>query len=450
MSFEDLENSIKNAVKRFKSLEGKVKIVSHNDCDGICSASIMLKALKREDRIFSLKFVTVLSDEALKEISECDEPIIFITDLGSSNIESINKYLKNKQVFILDHHQISSIEELNNITHINPFLFELDGKDISGSGVTYLFTKYLNEENIENAYIAVTGAIADIQERNGFDGLNKIILEDALPKIEIKKGLRIFGYTSKPIHKVLMQSYDPFIPEVSGNELGAIKFLEQNDIKYRDKDKFRTISDLDENELKKLIEAIIISRLNTEKNPEDVIGNIYLVNNEEGIFSNLQEITSIINACGRLDKYFTGVGVLLNNKKSRKEALTIWDEYKQELIKSLEWIYSNKDKFTETDKIIIINVKNNIKENIISPISSLISRSIYYNKMLFILGYTKENKIKVSSRYRGNNEVNLKEILENVTNEYKLNLGGHKNAAGCILDIKDEERFISDLLNYFK
>ena len=63
-------------------------------------------------------------------------------------ISDINDLMKDKVVLILDHHQPEEVEAENNICHINPHLHGIDGsKEISGSGVVYLFSKAVDKSN---------------------------------------------------------------------------------------------------------------------------------------------------------------------------------------------------------------------------------------------------------------------------------------------------------------
>ena len=73
--------------------------------------------------------------------------------------------------------------------------------------------------------------------------LNNEILETAVKhrKIKVEKGLRLFGVHTKPIHKVLEYSTDPYIPGISGNESGAIQFLHQIGIEPKNGNKWKKI-----------------------------------------------------------------------------------------------------------------------------------------------------------------------------------------------------------------
>jgi len=57
-----------------------------------------------------------------------------------------------------------------------------------------------------------------------------------------------------------------------------------------------------------------------------------------------------------------------------------------------------------------------------------------------------ENKIKVSTRIAGRDietPRNLKHLMDSITNSLGSGeSGGHKYAAGCTINLKDEEKFI--------
>ena len=49
---EDFLNKLKEAVDKFRGLEKKpIRIICHHDSDGVCSASILTKALIRENLV---------------------------------------------------------------------------------------------------------------------------------------------------------------------------------------------------------------------------------------------------------------------------------------------------------------------------------------------------------------------------------------------------------------
>jgi RecJ-like exonuclease len=448
-----MKDLIEKAVKEFRLLDDKpIRLISHLDCDGLSSASIIVKALKRENKKFVLSIVKQLNENVLKELSLENYSTFIFTDLGSGYIKLINNNLKSRKIFIFDHHVPDDFENYDNIIHVNPHLANVENasEKISGSGVTYLFAKSLNNENKDISYIAVIGSIGDMQN---FEYLNKEILEDAIneDKIEVRRGLKMFGSQTKPLHKILQFSVDPFIPGVTGSEEGAINFLSDIGINIKENNNFKKLVNLNEDELKKLTTGIILKRLGSEKNPADVFCNIYLLKNEdeESVTKDAREFSTLLNCCGRMNKPSIGIGVCLNNKRLKEKASDLLREYKIELINSLSWFHNNKDKMNKGDNFVIINAQENIKDTLIGTITSIISKSNIYkdNTILISMAYTLDNNVKISARLcNGNNEIDLREILKKITKD-EWETGGHKNACGCLIPIEKENEFIQRCLN---
>ena len=187
-----MDKHIKEGVKRFNSIDKKetIRIISHLDTDGICSAAILTKAMIRERRKFSVTFINYPSKGFILSLTNEPSKHYMFLDLGTSHLKEIKKFLKEKDVYILDHHSTRIKKPDDEIVHINPNMFGIEGsKEISGAGVAYLFSKAMNPKNADLAYLGILGAIGDSQENNGFLGKNNEILKDALDskKISIEK-----------------------------------------------------------------------------------------------------------------------------------------------------------------------------------------------------------------------------------------------------------------------
>ena len=119
----DFLNYIKEAVLDFRNVGNKsVRIIGHLDSDGLCSTSIITKALHREKIKFVSSIVKQVTEKLIEELINEDYEIIIFVDLGSGSIELINEKLINKKVFILDHHSTSKVK--TNVWNINPLLFD--------------------------------------------------------------------------------------------------------------------------------------------------------------------------------------------------------------------------------------------------------------------------------------------------------------------------------------
>ena len=448
MMMQNFLEKIKQEAENFKADDGTIKVVSHLDADGLSSAAILTKALKRLDRKFSLSIVKQLSPSILSQFKSEAYEIFLFADLGSGNIVDIKKNISAKKVIILDHHQPQHVE--NSFSHLNPMLFGLDGnKDVSGAGLAYLFAKFLDEKNQDLSTLALIGAIGDNQESKGFTSLNKIILEDAKQYLEIITGLRMFGTQTKPLFKILQYSTDPYIPGVTGDEQASKDFLKQLNL-----DPEKKLIHLNHEEMKKLVTSIILQRLGSEENPEDVLGPIYLLKSEqeESPTKDLREFATLLNSCGRLNKPSLGIGACMQDPKLKQEAIFLLNDYKKEIISSLNWFYSNKEKVIEAGNIIIINAENNIRDTMIGTLTSIIAKSNIYpeSTILIALAHSIDENTKISIRCSNhkNHDLNLKEILNSVTSKLGCQAGGHRNAAGALIPQEKEAEFIELLKNF--
>ena len=454
-SYELFKEDIKKAVEEFKKIDKKevIRIVSHLDADGISAASIMVKCLNNDNRKYSISIIQQIKKEILEELAREPYKYYIFTDIGSGAITGIEERFKSKKVFIFDHHKPEKIEiKSNNIFFINPHKFGIDaGREVSGSGIVYLFASCLNKKMEEFAHIAIIGAIGDMQEHNGFEKINNEILQTAIKKGKIKviRGLRLFGAQTKPLYKVLEYCTDPFIPGVTGSESGAIQFLHHIGINPKHGKDWKKVGHLTKEEMKNLVTGVILKRLD-EKNPDDVLGNVYILKEEKGESptKDAKEFATLLNACGRLDKASLGIGACLGDKKIKKKAIYLMGDYKKEIINSLKWYNKNKTNSfaTKGDGYIIINAKDNIRPTLIGTLASILSKSNNFNeKFIMSMAQLLDGTTKVSLRVCGNNnDVDLKQIIDDIIKDMpNCEAGGHANAAGALIPTNIEKEFIN-------
>ena len=427
----ELEKSIKKVSNSFlENSKGKMlQVVSHFDTDGITSAAIFIQAMKRLDQKFSLKIIKGLNKKIIESLNK-ERPTIFL-DLASGSLEDIKKSGIEK-VFIIDHHEIDPSKIPENVEIVNP---ELSNKEkISSSGLVYLFCKEINEQNKEFAKLAVLGMIGDMLEKE-IDKLNNGILEDS--EIKRKRGLLIYPST-RPLNRVLEFSSNPFIPGVTGNPKGVIELLREAELSPEG-GKYKNLIDLTEEEMEKLITSIVLR--NPEKKHKELIGDLFLIK-LFGKLEDAREISAKINACSREGHPEVAIGFCLENFSSKKKAESIHTKYKQQLISGIRFA-QEKEKINGKGYM-ILNAKDKIKDTMIGTVSSILANSPGYEKGTVIVGmsYDGKEKIKISTRNAGRDGRNLRELLSSVMQSFNGEVGGHHQAAGCVIDLKDEEEFI--------
>ncbi|MBI2142074.1 DHH family phosphoesterase, partial [Candidatus Woesearchaeota archaeon] len=351
-----------------------IRIVSHLDADGISSCSVLVKAVTRANRQYVVSVMQKLDQAEAASLAKEDYNYFAFTDLGSGQFRVLKEHMKGKKLYILDHHKPDATGESENIVHVNPHLFGIDGsKEVSGAGVAYLFAKALDERNMDMAHIAIVGAIGDVQESSGFQRVNSEILADAVKagKMKVIPGLKVFGAQTKPLHKLLAYSTEHKIPGVTGSESSAIQFLNQLGISPQKGNSWKKLVDLEDEELRKLVAGILIRRVN-EKEPEAIIGPVYILCEEEkeSPLRDAKEFSTLLNACGRMDKAELGIGCCLGNKKLKAKAIDHLADYKKEIMKALNWFEASyglgsSKHLIKGKNYIIINAGRNIRETMI-------------------------------------------------------------------------------------
>jgi RecJ-like exonuclease len=427
-------SKIKSVISKIEELSKTkpIAIISHFDTDGITSAAIFSRALHRWNKKFSMKIVKNLDEDFIKSLPESH--ILIFLDLASGSLSHLKS--KNTEIFILDHHEIAQ-EIPPNVTMINPLLH--NAEPISGAAICYLFAKSLSSENKDLANLAVIGMVGDMLEKN----IGKIydeILKDS--ETTIKKSLLLYPST-RPLDKALEYSSNLFIPGVTGSYKGVLDLLRDANIP-KIEGRFKSLCELTEEEMSKLITSVMLKMMHN-KNHADFIGNLYLVK----IFNRLEdarEFSALINACSRMDSPETALGFCLGNKKYVEEAEKIYIEYKQHLISALKYLSEAGTDKIQGKNYAIINAKNNIKDTIIGTVTSMISHSPVYSEgtIIVALAYN-EDKIKVSARIAGKEGKNVREVLSKVVVPLGGEVGGHPNAAGCLISREKEAQFISEL-----
>lgn len=431
--------------KIFSSLikEKNVKIVSHLDADGLTSGSIIARMLLREDSSFELRIVKQLVDDTIKDLKIDENDFLILTDLGSGQLNLLKGILEKTQILILDHHEPERLNHLN-LFHLNPLLF---GKEeISSSMLCYLFAKSVDIKNIDLIHLAIVGAVGDeIDENWKFTGFARKILKEAenVGKVVILKGLRLYG-RSRPVHKALEYSFNPFIPGISGSESGAVQFLSELGITIKDDDEWRALKELTIEEQKRLASAIIIERLRgKQSDAADIFGEIYLLSELPEEIQDAREFATLLNACGRLGKYETAIELCLNDLTAIKNSDSILTEYRKKISEGIELI-RNGDVIKTTENATYIFCADKVLDTMIGTLTSISINSNLVNTDKPVFGFADSNgSVKVSARAsRKLKQINLKEIIVYAMEQLHAEGGGHKFAAGALIQKKDKDKFV--------
>ena len=436
--------------------DGLIHVFSHLDADGVAAAGIIGKTLFRLDAKFRIRITQWIDEKIVGEITSEKPQLIIFTDFGSGYIDLLNEKLADL-IVILDHHQIIGKESAN-VVHVNPHLHGIDGaRDISGSGVAYFVAKVVDKDNIDLAPVAVVGALGDMQDKydqRELGGVNEKIVEDATNAglLTVEKDLIFFGRETRPIHRTLASTTNPFIPGISGEEDKSLAFLVSLDIKPRHGEKWRALRDLSDEEKKKLCSALADYLLSKGLRYEvtNLIGHVYILNREEPWtpLRDAREFAVLLNATGRMDKPSLGVSICMGDRFSAlEEANKVLEEYRRTISKYLGWVMEKPERMKELENIYVVYGENFIGDKIVGAISSILSTSLP-NPEKPLIAYAnveEEGLAKFSARTIDtltNKGVNLGEVMQVAAEKCQGKGGGHNVAAGAQVPIEKISAFI--------
>ncbi|MEK6963685.1 MAG: DHHA1 domain-containing protein, partial [Nanoarchaeota archaeon] len=266
--------------------------------------------------------------------------------------------------------------------------------------------------------------------------------------IHVTRCLKFFGFQTMPIHKLLEYISDMKIPGITVSESWAIQFLHTLGIDPKVGNNWKTFGDLTQEEVQRLSVAIILKR-SAHPNPEDVFTKIYTLPSEErgSPLRDAKEFSTLLNACGRLNKASLGMGACLNDPELKKLALQEMFTYRKELVKALNWFDANKDsdRVFKTDKFMIINAEKNILATMIGTTASILSRggSLPQDYIILSMAQNTDNTTKISLRVVGDGDsIDCKDLVCKMVEQSAGEAGGHKHAAGAVIPTEKEEAFI--------
>src|SRR4030042_3342390 len=231
-------SSFKPAVDVFNSNveQGAViRILTHNDADGVASGGIMSNVAKRVGIPFKTTGEKRLDEQILRSVVEEKPSLVVLTDFGSGYLEMVGKALTDVETIIFDHHMPVG-NPPSNVMQVNPLFHGIAGsRDIAASGVCYLFAKTLDPRNVDLAPLGLVGALGDQQdkgEKKSLKGMNTLIEEDATAAGLLSKevDLIFYGHETRPIARAIANTTTPFIPGLSGREDSSVAFPTPIDI----------------------------------------------------------------------------------------------------------------------------------------------------------------------------------------------------------------------------
>ncbi len=449
----------------------KVIVATHIDADGISAGAIASNALERAGVKADVRFFKKLDEEAINGLTVERPDIIWYTDLGSGSASKLGEV----PTVVSDHHvpDVSTggadrtgqarLFDFSQVIHVNPQLHGISGAtDLSGAGATFLVAAALDERNSDLSHLAVLGGVGDLQDHRTrrLEGLNREIAALAVSAgvLDIVQDIRLFGRETRPVHKMLEYSSDPFLPGITSDEQAAISFLLSNGIELKEGDAWRTWSMLTQEERDTVIDALRELLTKRSRRPDTILrltGEVYVLKREDegSPLRDAKEFATLLNACGRHGRGEIGLAICKGDREGMfQEGLALLRDHRSALSQAISLA---KDLgVTRMRNIQYFDAGPDIEETIVGTVAGMLlgeagsDRSAPMVAFADSMEYSGEPKAKASARgtqdlvSRG---MDLSAAMRRAAETVGGVGGGHNIAAGATIPASKKSDFLAEL-----
>ena len=448
-----------------------IAIATHIDADGVSAAAIACCALERRGIRSNVTFHKKLDEHVLLSLKERKSDLVWFTDFGSGSLSKI----EGIESVVTDHHVPeerevprdrkgqTSLADFSSVVHLNPQPHGISGAtDLSGAGCTFIAAVALDDRNMDLAHLAVLGAIGDLQDQKSkkLVCVNRAILEvaQASGTIQAVEDIRYFGRETRPLHKMLEFSSDPFLPRITGNEEGALGFLLELGIELKEGDDWRTWSGLTSNEKTRIISELREYLLACKRRPDVVdrlVGEVYVLLREpKGTpLRDSKEFATLLNACGRHGRAEVGLKICMGDRgEVLSEGEALLRDHRSALSKALAWAKGSG--IIRLRNVQFFDAGDEIEDTIVGTVAGMLLGSEGADRSAPMVAFAESteysDKPKLKASGRGTQELvskgmDLSYAMKKAAEVVGGVGGGHNIAAGATIPADRRDEFLSKL-----
>jgi len=398
----------------------RMRVISHNDADGITSAGLMCAALQRAGMPFHATLVPRLDESVVDAL---EGPVVFC-DMGSGQPDLISRV--KGDVFVLDHHR--PVGTLS-CPSLNPHQVGIDGAfELSAAGTVYSVVRQMGD-NTDLAGLALVGALGD---RQTLAGPNRDILDEAIEDrvVTTRPGLKLAE--DGPLEEVFNRSIEPLL-DITGDQARIKSFLDEVGVKGQ-------VQELRGEDLSRLSTALVLKLLMQGSFAADtIVGGMIRLNKE--VVENAFELVQILNACGKLDRPGLGLTLCLRDGSMLGDGRRIAAEYRGSLLTELKSLRENKQEMQHIRYLLASDMKAG------GVVAGMGIRYLYPDRPMIVLN-NKEGVVKISARGNKplvNAGLDLSVALRSAAESVGGAGGGHTIASGAAIPPGSEEKFLEEV-----
>ena len=421
----------KEIASKLLATKNPIRIISHNDADGISSSAIIAVSLLREKKLFHLSNVRGFNQKVIDRLKNNSSDLTVITDLGSGQIELFEGV--DNEIIVIDHH-LGFGKPPSNVHELNAHKVGVDGTyEACAASLAFAVSVSMNDKNWDLAPLAIAGIIGDRQNVGGLKGHNKDVVNSAAKKgsIQIIKSISLYGNN---LREALAYSVEPYLVDYSGNLSKIDKALKDINIEGT-----TTISKLTDNEIS-LLGSWIITKLIAQGAAPEQFDSLFTNQYHSDIWGvDSATLSNLLNGCGSHDDASTGVGVCFNNPSSIEKSKKYQSDSQSLILESMKKALHDSKLLSAIQYFYIDN------PSVKGAVCGLsMCQFLDQSKPTLVL-FKSEEKVLVSSRGTHSlvsKGLNLAEALRSASTGLNGQGGGHPIASGATIPLGSELEFL--------
>lgn len=437
--------------------EKQIMVVTHMDCDGLASGSIMTKALIRAGSACTVRSSVEFNAGTVEEMSKDGREFHIVTDLAGGFAEDLDAALGDRWT-VLDHHRIPDAER-DNERVVNAWKYGMDGGfEICAGGMAYLAATALDGNNADLAPMAVVAALGDRQDQGkqrSLTGKNREIAgrakEEGLLSVDLD--LLLYGRETRPLPDALAFTSQPYIKGITWERGSCAALLKKADIQLKENGRWRVPADLTQEEKSAIVNAI--ARYSPGSGTDDavaeMVGHTYTLEGEEkgSFMRDGREFGTMLNSCGRIGRAGIGMAVCMGDRGDMLAAAEITlKEYRGRIRECMNILSNDRWRTAVRGALVMVNADGIVPETMTGTIASMISSSPKsVGKVVILRTGCEDNTVKFSSRKAVGCTlaVSLSDVMRNGTERFGGVGGGHDMAAGARIGKDKLDEFLDYL-----
>jgi RecJ-like exonuclease len=459
-----LADRARRCARRLREAES-VLLASHIDADGLTGAAVAATALERAEIPFETVFEKQLDADAVTEIAATDHGTVLFTDFGSGQCDVIAEHAAAGDFLpvIADHHQPAETDA-GIECHLNPLLEGIDGSsELSGAGAAYVLARALVGDGARDlAALAVVGAVGDRQKADGeLVGANEGIVAEGVEAGVLDTGtdLTLYGTQTRPLPELLEYADDIYIPGITGDGAGAVRFLRGLDADLRATEgeregaEWRRWADLTREEKRTVASGLLRYAADRGVSPakiDGLVGTTYTLPAEEPgtEVRDASEFSTLLNATARYERADVGLAVCLGDRAAGLAAARrLLRRHRRNLSEGIEWVES--EGVTREAHVQWFHAGDEIRETIVGIVAGMAMGAEGIKRDVPIIAFADadDGEVKVSARgtpglvRRG---LDLAAVMGEAARAVGGDGGGHTVAAGATVPAGAEDAFVAE------